>query len=73
MSKETEFTVFCMESYKVYKSLSGKQVSDLFRQYDVFDYIREFYDVLHTTSYQYINRDIDIYLNLETIFRPNPM
>lgn len=62
MSKETEFTVFCMESYKVYKSLSGKQVSDLFRQYDVFDYIREFYDVLHTTSYQYINRDIDIYL-----------
>lgn len=60
MSKETEFTVFCMESYKVYKSLSGKQVSDLFRQYDVFDYIREFYDVLHTTSYQYINRDIDI-------------
>ena len=62
MSKETEFTVFCMESYKVYKSLSGKQVYDFFRQYDVFDYIREFYDVLHTTSYQYINRDIDIYL-----------
>ena len=62
MSKETEFTVFCMESYKVYKSLSGKQVFDLFRQYDVFDYIREFYDVLHTTSYPYINRDIDIYL-----------
>lgn len=62
MSKETEFIVFCIESYKVYKSLSGKQVSDLFRQYDVFDYIREFYDVLHTTSYQYINRDIDIYL-----------
>ena len=62
MSKETEFTVFCMESCKVYKSLSGKQVYDLFRQYDVFDYIREFYDVLHTTSYQYINRDIDIYL-----------
>lgn len=35
MSKETEFTVFCMESYKVYKSLSGKQVYDLFCQYDV--------------------------------------
>lgn len=66
MSKETEFTVFCMESYKVYKSLSGKQVSDLFRQYDVFDYIREFYDVLHTTSYQYINRDIDIYLKYQS-------
>ena len=70
MSKETEFTVFCMESYKVYKSLSGKQVSDLFRQYDVFDYIREFYDVLHTTSYQYIKRDIDIYLKSRNAVMP---
>ena len=70
MSKETEFTVFCMESYKVYKSLSGKQASDLFRQYDVFDYIREFYDVLHTTSYQYINRDIDIYLKSRNAVMP---
>lgn len=70
MSKETEFTVFCMESYKVYKSLSGKQVSDLFSQYDVFDYIREFYDVLHTTSYQYINRDIDIYLKSRNAVMP---
>lgn len=70
MSKETEFTVFCMESYKVHKSLSGKQVSDLFRQYDVFDYIREFYDVLHTTGYQYINHDIDIYLKSRRAVMP---
>ncbi|MFR8854769.1 MAG: DUF3791 domain-containing protein [Oscillospiraceae bacterium] len=68
MSKETEFTVFCMESYKVYKSLSGKQVSDLFRQ--CARYIREFYDVLHTTSYQYINRDIDIYLKSRNAVMP---
>ena len=26
------------------------------------DYLNEFYDVLHTTGYQYINHDIDIYL-----------
>ena len=70
MGKETEFTVFCMESYKVHKSLSGKQVSDLFRQYDVFDYIREFYDVLHTTGYQYINHDIDIYLKSRSAIMP---
>ena len=29
---------------------------------ELFDYLREFYDVLHTTGYQYINNDIDIYL-----------
>ena len=62
MSQEATFTVFCMESYKLYKSLTGKQVSELFEKYGVFDYIREFYDVLHTTGYQYINHDIDIYL-----------
>lgn len=63
MSRETAFTVFCMENYKDYKKLSGKEVAALFKQYDVYDYLQEFYDVLHTTGHQYINHDIDIYLN----------
>lgn len=63
MSKEMAFTVFCLENYKVYRNLSGHETSLLFEQYGVFDYIREFYDVLHTTGHNYINNDIDIYLN----------
>lgn len=63
MSKELAFTVFCLENYKVYRNLSGREVSTLFEQYKVFDYIREFYDVLHTTGHNYINNDIDSYLN----------
>ena len=62
MSKETVFTVFCLENYKVHRHLSGREVWKLFDRYDVFSYLREFYDVLHTTGYQYINHDIDIYL-----------
>ena len=62
MSNETAFSIFCLESYKVYKSLTGKQTAELFHRYGVFDYLNEFYDVLHTTGYQYINQDIDIYL-----------
>ena len=62
MSKEMSFSIFCIENYKVHRSLTGKQTADLFRKYGVFDYLREFYDVLHTTGYQYINNDIDIYL-----------
>lgn len=62
MSKEGQFTVFCMESYKTHKSLTGREVFELFQKYGVFEYIREFYDVLHTTGYQYINQDIDLYL-----------
>lgn len=62
MSKEMSFAIFCIENYKIHRSITGKQAESLFRQYGVFDYLHEFYDVLHTTGYQYINRDIDIYL-----------
>ena len=70
MSKETKFTIFCMENYKTYRSLTGKQVLELFEKYGVFDYIREFYDVLHSTGHQYINNDIDIYLRARDAVMP---
>ena len=62
MSKEMSFAVFCLENYKVHRNLNGREVSALFDQYGVFDYVREFYDVLHSTGHNYINNDIDIYL-----------
>lgn len=62
MSKETAFAVFCLENYKVYRALTGKQAVQLFMQHGVFDYLREFYDVLHSTGHKYIINDIDIYL-----------
>lgn len=71
MSTEASFTVFCMENYKVYKNISGKEVAKLFEKYGVYDYIREFYDVLHTTGYQYINNDIDIYLKSRNAVIPD--
>lgn len=62
MSKEMAFTIFCLENYKVHRNLSGHEAAKLFERYGVYDYIREFYDVLHTTGHNYINNDIDIYL-----------
>ena len=62
MSKEMVFAVFCIESYKMHRNLTGNEAAKLFREYGVFDYINEFYDVLHTTGHNYINNDIDIYL-----------
>ena len=63
MSKEMTFAVFCLENYKIHRNLNGQEVSSLFERYGVFDYLREFYDVLHTAGYQYINHDIDMYLD----------
>ena len=70
MSREATFTVFCIECYKVHKELTGRQVSELFEKYGVYDYIREFYDVLHTTGCQYINHDIDSYLQSRNAVLP---
>lgn len=71
MSKESAFTVFCIENYKVYKGMTGKQTAEIFRRYGVFEYLHEFYDVLHTTGYQYINNDIDIYLKSRNAIMPS--
>lgn len=62
MSDEMTFAIFCLESYKVHRGLTGKETAKLFKEYGVFDYITEFYDVLHTTGESYVNHDIDAYL-----------
>ncbi len=64
MSKEMTFVVFCLENYKAHRDLNGKTVVKIFNDYKVFDYLYEFYDVLHTTGHEYINNDIDNYLKV---------
>lgn len=62
MSKELPFMVYCVEEYKNEKGMSGKEVLALFEKYSVLDYIKEFYEALHTTGSQYIVNDIDEYI-----------
>ncbi len=62
MSKELPFIVFCVEEYKVDKRMTGKEVLDLFNKYAVCEYIKTYYDVLHTTGTKYIINDIDLYI-----------
>lgn len=62
MSRELPFIILCIEEYKNQKNLSGNDVVLLFNKYRVFDYIRSFYDVLHTTGTKFIVNDIDLYI-----------
>lgn len=62
MCKEMPFLVYCIEEYKAEKNLTGKEVMSLFRQYDVCEYIKSFYEALHTTGKKYIVEDIDLYI-----------
>ena len=62
MSRQGDFRVNCTELYKTAKNMTGKQVSDLFTKYQVWDYIYSCFDALHTTGANYIVNDIDEYI-----------
>lgn len=64
MSKEMPFIIICIEEYKNNKEMTGKEVIDLFNKYSVCEYIKSFYDVLHTTGSKYIINDIDSYIEI---------
>lgn len=62
MSRQGDFMIYCTEQYKSEKKLTGKQVSDLFSRYRVWDYIYSCFEALHTTGTNYIVEDIDLYI-----------
>ena len=62
MSRQGEFLIYCTEQDKVAKNLTGKQVSELFTRYRVWDYVYSCFEALHTTGANYIVEDIDLYI-----------
>ena len=62
MDEKTTFIVYCIEEYKNAKRLNGKSVINLFNRYRVIDYIRDYYEALHSTGRQYIVDDISMYI-----------
>lgn len=67
MSKEGNFLVFCLEQYKNAKQLTGKQVAELFKQYNISEYIVSCFEALHTTGTNYIVEDIDLYIEARNV------
>jgi hypothetical protein len=63
MSKTNQFIIFCLESYKRERNLNGEQALKDFEDYDVFSYLTNGYDVLHTQSREYIVADIKEYID----------
>ena len=54
--------IYCAEQYKNAKGLTGRQLSELFTKYDVWEYIYSCFEALHTTGDDYIMDDIDLYI-----------
>ena len=44
MTKQGDFLIYCVETYKNAKHLTGKQVAELFTRYRVWDYVYSCYE-----------------------------
>lgn len=58
LSEIQTFIIFCMEAYKNKYKLTGEDVFNLFRKFDVFIFLENGYDVLHTQSMDYMVTEI---------------
>ena len=63
MDSKTNFLIYCMEIYKRAEKMTGVQVLERFSRYNLFDYVLEFYEILHIHGVSYILEDINKYIS----------
>lgn len=63
MIAESNFLIYCMERYRYFKGISGANVAKLFDEYGVYEYIKKYFESLHTMGDDYIVQDIDDYIS----------
>ncbi len=63
LSPEQEFIIFCVENYKIKKKISGIDVINNFKKYNVFEFLEDSFDILHSQSMNYIIDEINEFIN----------
>jgi len=61
-TKKLDFKIFCLENYKLAHHMKGEKAMEVFKEFQVFDYLNSFYDVLHSTGQKHIIQDIDRFI-----------
>ena len=59
------FYAFCLEKYKAFSHLSADETLLVFRKYQVFDYLRDGFEILHTQGESYIVDEIELFINAQ--------
>lgn len=62
LSNIEQFQIFCIESYRHEHAISGIDALMEFKKLNVFEYLADGYDVLHTQGKNYILADINDYI-----------
>jgi hypothetical protein len=61
-NQETQFIIFCTENYRITRQLEGSEVVALFQKYQVYDFLTQNYEILHTQGEHYILEEIEIFI-----------
>lgn len=56
------FKIFCIENYREIKNLPAKETLQMFSEYEVFGFLDETFETLHTQSTAYILDSISTYI-----------
>lgn len=59
----TYFISFCIEQYMNEKGLDQEKVIAIFSEYGVLNYLKDYFNVLHTQSKQWLIDDIEDFIN----------
>jgi hypothetical protein len=59
LTPKERFTVFIAEEYRNFSHLSGAEVSKLFKNAGIFDFINDTYEALHTEDLKFVLFQID--------------
>lgn len=62
INKIEQFQLFCLENYRFSKGISGEMALANFKKYQVFDFLTDCYEVLHTQSKAFILSEINDYI-----------
>jgi len=57
------FTIFCLENYKLSHHYPGAEAADLFNKFGIFHYLKQNYAVLHSLGEKALVQDIDLYIS----------
>jgi len=63
MNDKVRYLIFCIETYKEQRNLTGAQVYDLFKKYNFVEFIIDLYELLHIQGTKRLLEELDEYQN----------
>ena len=66
--KYRDFYIYCLEEYRNMRKLTGRQVIAIFNKYNVYSFIENSYDALHTYSGNEIVWNINQYIEHKALY-----